>query len=84
MNISLSEELYSFVLQRVDAGCYGSASEYIRTLLRRDREGRVDRPAAFPAPRPANDYLENSGSAACPVVPAAEGRNCPRRPDLLS
>ncbi len=37
MNVSLPDELKSFVDKRVDSG-YGSTSEYVRDLIRRDRE----------------------------------------------
>lgn len=37
MNVSLPEELKAFVNERVDGG-YGSTSEYVRDLIRRDRE----------------------------------------------
>ena len=38
MNISLPEELKAFVDQQVAARAYGSASEYVRELLRRERD----------------------------------------------
>jgi antitoxin ParD1/3/4 len=38
MNVSLPDELKSFVDQRVDHGGFGSTSEYVRELIRRDRE----------------------------------------------
>ena len=64
MNISLSDELHAFVTERVNAGCYGSASEYIRTLLRRDRSelyewNVVARPSV--RVRRANEYLADLG-----------------------
>ena len=37
MNVSLPDELKLFVDERVDSG-YGSTSEYVRDLIRRDRE----------------------------------------------
>jgi antitoxin ParD1/3/4 len=37
MNVSLPNELKTFVDERVDSG-YGSTSEYVRDLIRRDRE----------------------------------------------
>lgn len=36
MNISLPEELKQFVDKRANNGSYGSASEYVRELIRRD------------------------------------------------
>ncbi|MCP3935915.1 MAG: type II toxin-antitoxin system ParD family antitoxin [Actinomycetia bacterium] len=42
MNVSLPEELKSFVDAEVDAGNYGSTSEYVRDLIRRDHDrGRL-------------------------------------------
>lgn len=68
MNISLTDDLHRYVLERVEAGSYGSASEYIRTLLRRDKGERVELKTRAAHPRRANDYLEGNrgfpGSAA--------------------
>jgi len=38
MNISLPESLKAFVDERVDTGDYGSSSEYVRELIRTDRD----------------------------------------------
>jgi antitoxin ParD1/3/4 len=38
MNVSLPDELRSFVDAQVDEGRYGSTSEYIRDLIRRDHD----------------------------------------------
>jgi antitoxin ParD1/3/4 len=38
MNVSLPDELKSFVDERVDNGGYGSTSEYVRDLIRRDQD----------------------------------------------
>lgn len=38
MNISLPDELKQFVDQQVAAGAYGSSSEYLRELIRRQRD----------------------------------------------
>lgn len=38
MNVSLPAELRSFVDQQVDEGQYGSTSEYVRALIRRDQD----------------------------------------------
>lgn len=38
MNISLPEPLRNFVDEQVRGADYGSASEYVRELIRRDRE----------------------------------------------
>lgn len=42
MNVSLPDELKIFVDERVSHDGYGSTSEYVRDLIRRDRErGRL-------------------------------------------
>ena len=38
MNISLPEALRDFVEKRVSEGGHGSSSEYVRELIRRDRD----------------------------------------------
>ena len=38
MNVSLPDGLKSFVDERVGQGGFGSTSEYVRDLIRRDRE----------------------------------------------
>lgn len=38
MNISLPDELKLFVDHRIEAEGYGSSSEYMRELIRRDRD----------------------------------------------
>lgn len=38
MNVSLPDELKTFVDKRVGRDGYGSTSEYVRELIRRDRE----------------------------------------------
>jgi antitoxin ParD1/3/4 len=38
MNVSLPDELKTFVDERVTHDGYGSTSEYVRDLIRRDRE----------------------------------------------
>ena len=38
MNVSLPDEMRSFVEEQVDAGRYGSSSEYVRALIRRDQD----------------------------------------------
>jgi antitoxin ParD1/3/4 len=47
MNISLPDPMKQFVEQRIEAGDYSSASEYIRELLRADQK------------RQAREELEN-------------------------
>ena len=38
MNISLPESLKAFVDDRVEASGYGTSSEYVRDLIRRDQD----------------------------------------------
>jgi antitoxin ParD1/3/4 len=38
MNVSLPAELRSYVEKQVDGGRYGSTSEYVRELIRRDQD----------------------------------------------
>ena len=38
MNVSLPDELRSFVDEQVLEGRYGSTSEYVRALIRRDQD----------------------------------------------
>ena len=38
MNISLPETLKSFVDEQVSGGGYGTSSEYVRELIRRDQD----------------------------------------------
>ncbi|MBC8102599.1 MAG: type II toxin-antitoxin system ParD family antitoxin [Cytophagales bacterium] len=40
MNVSLPEQLKSFVEERVEGGGYQTASEYVRDLIRQDQEKR--------------------------------------------
>jgi Arc/MetJ-type ribon-helix-helix transcriptional regulator len=37
MNISMSEDMYDFVLDTTRSRLYSSTSEYVRTLIRKDR-----------------------------------------------
>jgi antitoxin ParD1/3/4 len=38
MNISLPDTLKSFVDEQVSQGCYGTSSEYVRELIRKDQD----------------------------------------------
>ena len=38
MNVSLPDELRSFVDEQIREGRYGSTSEYVRDLIRRDQD----------------------------------------------
>jgi antitoxin ParD1/3/4 len=41
LNISLSEPMKAFVEEQVKAGLYGSASDYIRALVREDQQRKA-------------------------------------------
>ena len=59
MNVSLPDELKSYIDEQVGGGTYGSTSEYVRDLIRRDRERQHLRRAlldgATSAPGPIAD-----------------------------
>lgn len=59
MNISLPDALKSFVDEQVTGRGYGTSSEYVRELIRRDRErqalrGQLLEGAASPAGEPVS------------------------------
>jgi antitoxin ParD1/3/4 len=64
MNISLPETLKSFVDEQVARGDYGTSSEYVRALIRKDQDRQRLRQllldgAASPAATPADTvYFE--------------------------
>ncbi len=41
LNISLPEQLRAYVETQVNTGDYGTPSEYVRELIRRDKENRL-------------------------------------------
>jgi len=43
MNISLTDELREFIDQRVDSGEFGTPTEYMRHLIRLDKEREAQR-----------------------------------------
>ena len=49
MNISLPEQMKDWVDTRVEGGDYASASDYVRDLIRKDREFRDKREALIQA-----------------------------------
>lgn len=51
MNVSLPDELRSFVDAQVNEGKYGSTSEYVRELIRRDHDRRQLRAALLEGAR---------------------------------
>ncbi len=59
MNISLPDSLKAFVDERVASGGYGTSSEYLRVLIRRDQDrlhlrNLLLQGAASPPSRPAD------------------------------
>jgi antitoxin ParD1/3/4 len=64
MNVSLPDELKSFVDERVGHGGFGSTSEYVRELIRRDRDRErlrrilIDGAASPPGPIADDSYFE--------------------------
>lgn len=51
MNVSIPDELKSFVDSQVSEGSYGSTSEYVRDLIRRDHDRRQLRAALIEGAR---------------------------------
>jgi len=51
MKVSLPDDLKDFVADRVERGDYGSTSEYVRDLIRRDHERRDLRDALLDGAR---------------------------------
>jgi antitoxin ParD1/3/4 len=51
MNVSLPDDLKGFVDAQVSRGDYGSTSEYVRELIRRDRDRRELRAALLEGAR---------------------------------
>jgi antitoxin ParD1/3/4 len=61
MNVSLPGELKAYVDDQVGDGGYGSTSEYVRELIRRDRDRQLLRRA----------LLDGAASPAGPVADAS-------------
>lgn len=61
MNISLPDTLKAFVDEQVSQGSYGTSSEYVRELIRRDRDRLQLR------------GLLMAGAASAPAAPADPG-----------
>ncbi len=61
MNVSLPDELRAFVDGQVENGRYGSTSEYVRELIRRDQDRH----------RLRNLLLEGAASPPGPVADSA-------------
>ena len=47
MNISLPESMRTYVEEQIENGDYGTASEYIRDLIRRDRASKEQNKLEF-------------------------------------
>ena len=64
MNISLSDTLKSFVDDQVGAGGYSSSSEFVRELIRKERDRQqlrgllLEGPASSPAVTADADYFD--------------------------
>ncbi|HET7348133.1 MAG TPA: type II toxin-antitoxin system ParD family antitoxin [Acidobacteriaceae bacterium] len=43
LNISLPEQLRTYLEMQVEKGAYGTPSEYVRELIRRDKERNLER-----------------------------------------
>jgi antitoxin ParD1/3/4 len=65
MNVSLPDDLRSFVERRVDGGGFGSTSEYVRDLIRRDQDRErlrglmLDGAESQPGPIADEDFFES-------------------------
>jgi antitoxin ParD1/3/4 len=42
LNISIPEQLKAYIEARVESGDYGTPSEYVRSLVRQDKEAKLD------------------------------------------
>jgi antitoxin ParD1/3/4 len=62
MNLSLPDALKRFVDEQVSQRGYGTSSEYVRELIRKDQDRQrlrnllLEGAASAPAPAPADDY----------------------------
>lgn len=65
MNVSLPDELKSYVDEQVGDGGYGSTSEYVRDLIRRDKDRQqlrrvlLDGAASSPGPIADASYFRS-------------------------
>ena len=63
MNVSIPDELKAFVDEQVDSGAYGTTSEFIRDLIRRERDRLhlkhllLDGAASSPGPFADHEYF---------------------------
>lgn len=54
VTISMPEQMYRILGQKVERGIYGSVSEYVRALVRRDLEPEIARRSVGTDPRRAH------------------------------
>jgi len=77
MNISLPDSLKNFVDEQVNQGGYGTSSEYVRELIRKDQDrlqlrGLLLAGATSPRTKPVNDaYFEGLRRKVKPAKPGA-------------
>jgi antitoxin ParD1/3/4 len=63
MNVSLPDELKAFVDEQVDGGGYGSTSEFVRDLIRREQDRQhlrrllLDGAESAPGPTADDSYF---------------------------
>jgi putative addiction module CopG family antidote len=77
MNVSLPDDLKSFVDERVGHGGFGSTSEYVRDLIRRDQDRERLRVLLLEGPprrRARSQTARTSSPCALTSVPATERR----------
>ena len=81
MNISLPDTLCSFVEDQVSAGGYGTSSEYVRELIRRDKDRvqlrsmLLDGGKAPVVGKADGAYFESLRSRVASKQPKSAGRN---------
>lgn len=61
MNVSLPDDLRVFVDEQVDRGGFGSTSEYVRSLIRRDQDRQQLRAALLDGARSGPGPLADAG-----------------------
>ncbi len=59
VTISMPEQMYRILGQKVERGIYGSVSEYVRALVRRDLEPEIARGSVGTDPRSAHAHAVN-------------------------
>lgn len=78
MNVSLTDALRAIVDERLRSGLYGTASEYVRELIRRDEEASSRLRALYqaginsgePAPMTEDDWASLRALARSPAASA--------------